>query len=39
MVLDMSAIVAAIYGEPDGPRFQEAILCGAPLIVSAVTAL
>lgn len=39
MVLDTSAIVAAIAGEPDGPQFQEAILRAPVLMISAVTAL
>ena|SRR5215471_860101 len=39
MVLDTSAIVATISGEADGPRFQEAMLRGSSLAVSAVTVL
>jgi ribonuclease VapC len=39
MVLDTSAIVATISGEPDGSRFQEALLRGPSLAISAVTAL
>jgi ribonuclease VapC len=39
MVLDSSAIVAAISREPDGPRFQEALLRAPALCASAVTVL
>jgi len=39
MVLDTSAIVAAIAGEPDGYRFQDAMLGAISLAVSAVTVL
>ncbi len=39
MVLDTSAIVAAIAAEPDGARFQEAMLGAASLTISAVTVL
>lgn len=39
MVLDTSAIVAAISGEPDGTLFQEAMLRAPALTISAVTAL
>ena len=39
MVLDTSAIVAAISGEPDGSRFQSAMLRETSLVISAVTVL
>ena len=39
MVVDTSAVVAAISGEPDAPSFQEAMLRGETLIISAVTVL
>ncbi|HJU17655.1 MAG TPA: type II toxin-antitoxin system VapC family toxin [Stellaceae bacterium] len=39
MVLDTSAIVAAITNEPDGARLQEAILGAASLVISSVTVL
>ena len=37
MVLDTSAIVATISGEPEGRRFQDAMLRGPSLAISAVT--
>jgi ribonuclease VapC len=37
--LDTSAIVAAIANEPDGARFQQAMLTAAWLTISYVTAL
>ena len=39
MVLDTSAVVAAISGEPDGIRFQETMLRAPALTISAATAL
>jgi ribonuclease VapC len=39
MILDGSAIVAAISREPDGSRFQDAMLRAPALAVSAVTVL
>jgi uncharacterized protein with PIN domain len=39
MVLDTSAIVAAIANEPDGTRFQQAMLGSAPLTISSITVL
>jgi len=39
MVIDNSAIVATVAGEPDGHRFQAAMLGAASLSVSAVTVL
>jgi len=39
MVLDTSAIVAAIANEPDGARFQQAMLGAASLTISSVTGL
>lgn len=39
MILDSSAIVAAIANEPEAVRFRAAILGAASLIISAVTAL
>jgi ribonuclease VapC len=39
MVLDTSAIVAAIANEPDGARFQQAMLGSASLTISSVTVL
>ena len=39
MVLDISAIVAAIANEPDGARFQQAMLGAASLTISSVTVL
>ncbi len=39
MVLDTSAIVAAIANEPDGARFQQAMLGAASLTISSVTVL
>ena len=39
MVLDTSAIVAAIASEPDGDRFQRAMLGAASLAISSVTVL
>lgn len=39
MVLDTSAVVAAISGEPDGNLFQEAMLRASALTISAATAL
>ena len=39
MVLDTSAVVAAISGEPDGARFQEAMLGATSLTISSVTVL
>ncbi|HXY98992.1 MAG TPA: type II toxin-antitoxin system VapC family toxin [Stellaceae bacterium] len=38
MILDTSAIVATISGEPEGSRFQDAMLRGPSLAISAVTA-
>ena len=37
MVLDTSAIVAAIANEQDGARFQQAMLAAASLTISSVT--
>ena len=39
MVLDTSAIIAAIADEPDGTRFQQAMLGAASLTISSVTVL
>lgn len=39
MVLDTSAIIAAIANEPDGPRFRTAMLDADSLLISAVTVL
>jgi ribonuclease VapC len=39
MVLDTSAIVATIAHEPDGARFQNAMLDAATLAISSVTVL
>lgn len=39
MILDTSAIVAAIAGEPDGARFQEAMLGAASMAIASVTVL
>ena len=39
MVLDTSAIVAAIANEPDGVRFQQAMLSAALLTISSITVL
>ncbi len=39
MVLDTSAIVAAISGESDGLRFQEAMRRGGALTISSITVL
>lgn len=39
MVLDTSAIVAAISSEPDGPRFREVMYHASTLTVSSVTVL
>src|SRR5437868_2894813 len=39
MVLDTSAIIAAISSEPDSARFQQAMGRGEPLTISAVTVL
>jgi ribonuclease VapC len=39
MIVDSSAIVAAISREADGPRYQEAMLRAPSLSVSAVTVL
>lgn len=39
MILDSSAIVAAIANEPDGARFQEAIFGASSLMISSVTVL
>jgi ribonuclease VapC len=39
MVLDTSAIVAAIANEPDGERYQNAMLDAASLSISAVIVL
>jgi ribonuclease VapC len=39
MILDTSAIVATISGEPDGPQLQGAMIRAASLAISAVTAL
>jgi uncharacterized protein with PIN domain len=38
MVLDTSAIIAAIANESDGPRYQTAIFDADSLLISAVTA-
>jgi ribonuclease VapC len=39
MILDTSAIVAAIANEPDAIRFQNAMLEATALVVSAITVL
>jgi ribonuclease VapC len=39
MVLDTSAIVAAILGEPDGPSYRQAMLDAHELAISTVTVL
>ncbi len=39
MILDASAIVAAITNEPDGARFQNAMLGAESLSISSVTVL
>jgi uncharacterized protein with PIN domain len=39
MVLDTSAIIAAITNEPDGPRYQAAMLGAENLLISAVAVL
>jgi len=39
MILDTSAIVAAIADEPDRARFQDAMLGAASLAISSVTVL
>lgn len=39
MVLDTSAIVAAIIGEPDGPSYRKAMLEARELAISTVTIL
>jgi ribonuclease VapC len=39
MVLDTSAIVAAIANEPDGSRFRNAMLEAGSLLISSVTVL
>jgi ribonuclease VapC len=39
MVLDTSAIIAAIADEPDGAGFQQAMLGAASLTISSVTVL
>lgn len=39
MVLDTSAIIAAIANESDGPRYQAAMLDADSLLISAVTVL
>ncbi len=39
MILDTSAIIAAIANEPDGARFQSAIQGAESLAISAVTVL
>jgi len=39
MVIDTSAIMAAIAGEPDGPRYREAIRTAHVRLLSAVTML
>jgi ribonuclease VapC len=39
MILDTSAIIAAIAGEPDHARFQDAMLDAEALAMSASTAL
>lgn len=39
MVLDTSAIVAAIANEPDGSRYRNAMLEAGSLLISSVTVL
>lgn len=39
MVLDTSAIIAAIANEQDGPRYRAAMLGGDSLLISAVVVL
>ncbi len=39
MILDTSAIVAAITNEPDGPGFRKAMLNAPSLAISSVTVL
>ena len=39
MILDSSAVIAAITDEPDGARFREAIHGATPLAISAITVL
>ena len=39
MILDMSAVVAAIANEPDRARFQDAMLGAASLAMSSITVL
>jgi ribonuclease VapC len=39
MVLDTSAVIAAIANEPDGLSFQQAMLGAASLAISSVTVL
>jgi ribonuclease VapC len=39
MVLDTSAIIAAIANEPDGSRYQQAMFDADSLFISAVTVL
>lgn len=39
MILDTSAIVAAIAGEPDGRRYQDAMLAAPSLAISSMTVL
>jgi ribonuclease VapC len=39
MILDTSAIIAAIIREPDGPRFQRAMLDAPSVAISSVTIL
>lgn len=39
MILDTSAIIAAVANEPDGLRFREAILDADPLAMSSIIVL
>jgi ribonuclease VapC len=39
MILDTSAIVATVANEPDGSRFQDAMLGAESLLISSVTVL
>jgi ribonuclease VapC len=39
MVIDSSALLAILLGEPDGARVAEAIEAGSPLLMSAATLL